>query len=68
MMNWMPARGELIFWFFWWILLLPLFLVVATPFILVISIKGSGSYFSRIKNRYVAVVDFWKDNAWALAP
>ena len=64
----MSAIGELLFWFLWWILLLPLFMILAFPFILLLSIKGDGSYFSRVKSRYAAVVDFWKDNAWALAP
>ncbi len=64
----MPAMAELLLWFLWWILLLPLFMIIATPFILLVSIKGDGSYFSRIKGRYAAVVDFWKDHAWALAP
>jgi len=64
----MSAIGDILFWFLWWILLLPLFMIVATPFILMMSIRGDGRYFSRLKSRYVAVVDFWKENAWALAP
>ena len=50
----MSAIGELLFWFLWWILLLPLFMIVATPFILLLSIKGDGSYSSRVKTRYAA--------------
>jgi hypothetical protein len=54
--------------FIWWILLLPLFIVIATPFILLISLKGDGPYFQKVRARYTSVYDFWCENAWVMTP
>ena len=52
----------------WRVLLLPLFLLIATPFILLLAIKGDGSYYRKVRNRYSRVIDFWEENAWAMTP
>jgi hypothetical protein len=59
---------EILIGFIWWALLLPLVLAATTPVILLLSIKGRGSYSEKLKARYTGVIDFWKDHGWALTP
>ena len=63
----MSFIGDLLIGFIWWILLLPLFLLIATPFILLLAIKGDGTYYRKVRGRYSRVIDFWEENAWALS-
>jgi hypothetical protein len=60
--------GYILVGFIWWILLLPLFMLIATPFILLLSIKGEGPYYRKVRARYSRVIDFWEENAWAMTP
>ena len=64
----MNLVGHLLVGFIWWILLLPLFLLIATPFILLLAIKGDGPYIRNVRERYSRVIVFWEDNAWAMTP
>ena len=68
-MDWIFSLiGGLIFAFIWWIVLLPIFIVIATPYILIRSIIGDGPYLLKIRDRYSRVIEFWKENAWAMSP
>lgn len=60
----MPVWFELLLAFIWWILLLPLFLVIATLFILATSFFGEGSYWEKVKEKYRRVIKFWEDWGW----
>ncbi len=64
----MNLLGHLLFGFVWWILLLPLFLLFASPFLLILSVGGDRPYLHNVRNRYSRVVEFWRENAWALSP
>lgn len=57
-----------IVWFIWWLLLLPVCLLIATPVILLASLRRNGTYGERIRRRYAGVVEFWREHAWALSP
>mgnify|MGYP003587789992 CR=1 FL=1 len=60
--------GYLLFSFIWWMLLLPVSMIMATPFILVLALRGAGSYFRKVAERYAGVMDFWRENAGVLSP
>ena len=64
----MNLIGDILVGFIWWILLLPLFMIIATPFILIMAIRGNGPYFRKVESRYSGVIEFWKENAWAMSP
>ena len=59
--------GHLLFGLVWWLLLLPVFMVLATPFIWVLALRGEGPYFRKVADRYAGVAGFWKRNAWVLS-
>lgn len=59
---------DLFLWFIWWMLLLPLFMVVSTPVILIVALKGETTYIVRVRRKYAGVFEFWRDHAWALSP
>lgn len=68
-MNWIVGlMGGLLFALLWWMVLLPILLIFATPYILVRSLPGDGPYLRKIRERYERVLDFWKDYAWILPP
>lgn len=49
----------------WWILLFPLILLAATPFILLVSLIGKPEHTSkRITDNYRLVFEFWPE--WGL--
>ena len=60
--------GHLAVGLVWWALLLPLFLLLATPVILLLAIRGEGAYFRKVGKRGAGVIRFWEENAWTLAP
>lgn len=43
-----------------WLVLLPIFLILATPGVLVLAFFGEGSYLAKARQRYQRVVQFWK--------
>lgn len=52
-----------------WILLFPMVLILATPFILIFSIFGKTSrYPSRVANGFCSVYDFWYEWGFWLLP
>ena len=59
---------HLVVGFVWWALLLPLFLLLATPVLLLLAIRGEGAYVRKVRKRYAGVIAFWEETAWALAP
>jgi len=54
--------------FFWWILLLPLIWIVATPIILVISIFSEIPYNKAIIRAYDKIIQYWKKYGIYFAP
>jgi len=49
------------------VLLLPLLLLIATPYILIASLLGQGSYSDNAKMRYRGVFEFWKKWGWGFS-
>jgi hypothetical protein len=58
---------EFLLAFVWWVLLLPLFLFVATPYILIASFFGEGSYCEKVKMKYRRIVSFWEKWGWGFS-
>jgi len=54
---------ESFFWFVAWIVLLPLWMIIATPYVLVIAAFDSSSYGQAVRARYrrafESFVEFW---------
>jgi hypothetical protein len=51
--------AELLFKLILWLVLLPIFLIVSTPAILIQSLWNLPGYFSEVRFRYGKVVAFW---------
>jgi hypothetical protein len=60
--------AQLFMAFLWWLLLFPILLIVATPYILIVSVFSKAPYRQEVSWRYAGVVDFWKENAWLIPP
>ena len=68
-MNWIAELvGGLLIALAWWMILLPICLLIAAPYILLRSIAEDGPYLRKIRARFDRVFDFWKDYAWMLPP
>ncbi len=53
----------------WWILLFPIVLLAATPFIVIASLLGPPKYFAaRVGKGYHRVIDFWSNWGIVLTP
>ena len=49
--------GSVFFWFVAWIVLLPLWMIIATPYVLVIAALDSSSYGLAVRDRYATAMD-----------
>jgi hypothetical protein len=63
----MPVWFEFLLAVVWWVLLLPLFLIIATPYILIASSFAGGSYKEEVKEKYRKVIKFWGDWGWGFS-
>ncbi len=63
----MPFWFELFLGFIGSVLVLPLLLIVSTPYILIASFFGDGSYGNKIKAKYRSVIKFWKEWGWGFS-
>ncbi|MDO8704029.1 MAG: hypothetical protein Q7J84_03700 [Sulfuricaulis sp.] len=63
----MPVWFEFLLAFVWWVLLLPLFLVFATPYIFIASFFGEGACWEKVKVKYRKVVLFWEKWGWGFS-
>lgn len=41
---------------------LPVFLLISTPYVVVSSLHGEGSYLERMRWKYARVYEFWRDH------
>ena len=64
----METVVEIVLGVIWWIIGFPVVCLVATPFILVVSCLGSGSYWARVGGRYRGLVEFWKEYGVLFVP
>jgi len=60
----MPVWFEFLLGLVWCLLLLPLFLLIATPYILIVSLFGEGSYLEKVKQKYQGVTKLWIKWGW----
>jgi len=49
---------------FWWFVFFPCLWLLATPFILILSLWGEGAYVESVKDKYQSVTEFW--DKWGL--
>jgi hypothetical protein len=63
----MPVWFEFLLAVVWWVLLLPLFLVIATPYILIAPSFAEGSYREKVEEKYRKVIKFWGDWGWGFS-
>ena len=66
--EWMETVVEIMMGFIWWIIGFPIICLAATPFILLVSCRGTGPYLRRVCKRYRGLVEFWKENGILLVP
>lgn len=59
---------ELLVSLLWWIILYPVFWVLATPVILIAAIFRPRPYWQAVRTMYRAVTDFWSEWAAVLTP
>ena len=60
--------GSLVLWVIFWLLALPLWLLIVTPYVLVAAVFDSQSYGQAVRTRYRAAwngfADFWERIGW----
>jgi hypothetical protein len=59
---------ECLGWCLRWVLLLPVLILVATPFILVVATFRPRPYRERVRELYGSVFDFWRSWGGDLTP
>lgn len=52
---------HVLFSFFWWLVLLPILWLVASPFILILAIFSKYPYWQSVGGMYSGVTDTWKE-------